>query len=1252
MSTLKKIFIGSVMVMTVMSMSVVVAPQAKAAASAGDLIKISGLSSVYYLGANGKRYVFPNEATYFSWYKDFSGVVTIPQSEMEGYPLAANVVIRPGTKLVKSPSINTVYAVEPNGVLRSIVSEQNAINLWGANWAKKVVDVIDSFFVNYTVGSPLAVGQYPVGQLVKTSGSPDVMLLAADGTARKFATEAAFNANNYNFDYVATAPSTYVLPSSGATVAGVESALTNVAQSGTVPGPVAGGSGLTVALASDTPASTTVPKGAPADFLKFNLTASNDGAVTVNSIKLTADGLGVATNIDGVTVYVDGVRTANAKDIDSNKEANFNFSNGLVIPAGQTKSVLIRATINDTNNHNLFVAKASDISAAGATVAGSFPISGNTMSAADVAVGTLTASAGTNPANPKLGDVGALLASMKLSNGNVEDIAVSSITLKLSDGTATADEDFENVGMYVSGVKVASSAGFAKGSKFVTFNFDTPYLIQKNKDKKFDVKGDVISGAGRTFAISLDSTSDIIAMGKSYNTNSIVAGSYAGGSDGAGTVLEITTGAVSLEKVEAPSSKVRADTTNVVLGTLKVTANSGKNVTLSSMKLTITKSAGDDDGANANTTAFEGIENVRIQDQATGNSEDMSFLSGSGTTAKKYQNTSLDITLTSGVTKSFDVIADVTSVASSSAAYAVSLASAITSGAAADLTIKDEDSNETVTDITPNTISFNSVTVQAPSLTFSVNPLTAALNSVVGSTNVPVLNFNMEANSTDAIKVTEIIIEKVLATTQASSSLISQYRLYQDDGSASGILVKTVTGSSIDVTNQRVTFSDLSINVPKSESVKYFVTVDFVKDNNKAGRQTKWGLYGYTAEDATKGDAVFDTTNDTSSAGVFDSTIDSARTITLVGSGSLIVAINNTLTETLKNIYTVAGTNSPILAAIDLRAANEDVDVTDITVEQFNAVKARNTTNAPLMWKSLTLLDSDKVTPLKTVANITASTTFSDLPLVVGQQTKTIYLTGVSNNIGKDQIGALNASTTFDFADVSATGHGSGVDLTTTTNQASASTACSAGSVCYVNATAGAVNGDLNKTASSSLVGTLTSRISSVDLVSSGGGCTMSSALTAGVNTVAIIKVTTDNTGANTLQNGDTVKTILNSIQVDYTKTNTVFVAATGMTIEKCGGSESAVTGDVASTTAAFNMSGMVNENKIVSQGTVYYAVKVNVQSVSSTAGDSSFEVDLNNLDSNDSSAANFKWQDSSDANNKFALLLTNSKITGTKITN
>ena len=71
MKKLRKIFIVSVMIVTALSMSVVVAPSAGAAASAGDLIKMDGLSSVYYLAADNKRYVFPNESTYFPGMKIF-----------------------------------------------------------------------------------------------------------------------------------------------------------------------------------------------------------------------------------------------------------------------------------------------------------------------------------------------------------------------------------------------------------------------------------------------------------------------------------------------------------------------------------------------------------------------------------------------------------------------------------------------------------------------------------------------------------------------------------------------------------------------------------------------------------------------------------------------------------------------------------------------------------------------------------------------------------------------------------------------------------------------------------------------------------------------------------------------------------------------------------------------------------------------------------------------------------------------------
>jgi len=111
MITLKKIVASSIAATTILSLTLAFVPVTQAAvASAGDLIKQSGNSSVYYLGSDSKRYVFPNQATYMSWYNDFSMVKVIPQAELESYGIGGNVTVRPGTKLVKITTNPKVYA--------------------------------------------------------------------------------------------------------------------------------------------------------------------------------------------------------------------------------------------------------------------------------------------------------------------------------------------------------------------------------------------------------------------------------------------------------------------------------------------------------------------------------------------------------------------------------------------------------------------------------------------------------------------------------------------------------------------------------------------------------------------------------------------------------------------------------------------------------------------------------------------------------------------------------------------------------------------------------------------------------------------------------------------------------------------------------------------------------------------------------------------------------------------------------------
>lgn len=132
------------------------APSAHAAAPApGSLVK-GPLDAVYYYAVNGKRYVFPTEKTYLSWYADFSGVTTVSADELAALTVGGNATYRPGVRLVKINTDPKVYAVSAHGVLRWVQTEQLAQTLYGADWNQKIDDVPETYFVNYMIGSPIA----------------------------------------------------------------------------------------------------------------------------------------------------------------------------------------------------------------------------------------------------------------------------------------------------------------------------------------------------------------------------------------------------------------------------------------------------------------------------------------------------------------------------------------------------------------------------------------------------------------------------------------------------------------------------------------------------------------------------------------------------------------------------------------------------------------------------------------------------------------------------------------------------------------------------------------------------------------------------------------------------------------------------------------------------------------------------------------------------------------------------------------
>lgn len=121
----------------------------------GSRVKTAASKAVYYCGADGKRYVFPNDKTYYTWFANFNGVTTLTDEQLAALPLGGNVTYRPGVKMVKIQSDPKVYAVDRGGTLRWVQTPEIAAAMYGADWAKKVEDVSDAFFINYKVGEPI-----------------------------------------------------------------------------------------------------------------------------------------------------------------------------------------------------------------------------------------------------------------------------------------------------------------------------------------------------------------------------------------------------------------------------------------------------------------------------------------------------------------------------------------------------------------------------------------------------------------------------------------------------------------------------------------------------------------------------------------------------------------------------------------------------------------------------------------------------------------------------------------------------------------------------------------------------------------------------------------------------------------------------------------------------------------------------------------------------------------------------------------
>jgi hypothetical protein len=388
-------------------------PTVAAAASAGDLIKGTSLTTVYYYGYDGMRYTFPNEKTYMTWYSDFSDVNTISDSALADLSLAGNVVYRPGSYWIKVQSDDKVYAVSTDGSIHWIESEDVAVDYAGSNWNTRIQDVPDVFFGDYTVGSSLMTATAFDGMLYMDGGSYYISW----GGEKRMVSSAGRSANGLMASMFLSG--TGIDDSSLTAGDDITSAVSSVMDAAqTVADEVSATGSVSISLASSTAAATTIPDAASGvNVATFKVTAGDAATIDVMNVALMGLASTSAFALSGVYLYEGNSRLTDGKSFNSStRKATFGSLN-LDFAAGETRYISVVVDMGNAGSSTTFSVglEGSDDIEAGGTVSGTFPLSGNTMSVVNSDVGSVTIVDTGSLSNPVVGASDAVISQFKLS---------------------------------------------------------------------------------------------------------------------------------------------------------------------------------------------------------------------------------------------------------------------------------------------------------------------------------------------------------------------------------------------------------------------------------------------------------------------------------------------------------------------------------------------------------------------------------------------------------------------------------------------------------------------------------------------------------------------------------------------------------------------------------------------------------------------------------------------------------------------
>jgi len=789
--------------------------------NSGDLIKASG-PSVYFYGNDGKRYVFPNEKTYFSWFVDFSSVKTITDAELAAITIGGNVTIRPGTKLVKITTDPKTYAVTKCGTLHWIESETVAKGLYGDAWATRVVDVPDSFFTNYTIGSSVATTVHPDGQLVTYTGDTNKYVVM-NGQKRKIADDAAFAANHWN---MVNAVVTTIAYAAGTDVAGAEADNFWTVSCGT--GAAVTNGSVTAALASDTPAGATIPKNAMSvPMIKVTLTAGSADAL-VTGLRFHRVGVGSTSDFANVYLYdQNGTRLTTGRSVNATSNiVEFNSLN-ITVPANGMKSYYVYADFstptNTGGNHAFELADAASVVMTGTgTVSGSFPVRGNVFVVGTASAGTLTIMPGPTPAYPVIGAKDVEISSFKLT-ASTNDIRVNRVTLY--QGGDINNTDLTNVTVWQGTTKVGSAPAI-DSSGHIVLTFDTSYLIPNGVTRVFSVHGDVAGRAGRHITTYVEYATDVNGTDTVYSSGcAVVITSF----DGTGTnKVDITTqgGTLTFAFNGPPSSNIAKGKLGVPMYNFSLTS-SDNDLEIRYLRVVLNSITASRICGSVATTKY--FRNIKIVNTDTGTTVmgPKELVCGTPTTGESL-NFNDTFTLKAGTTLNLAIAADLSNTEDVTNEF-ISKQYKFTFNAfqLGDVKVVTTGESLTLDKIVPNAATIgNTMTIKASSLSADLASTPVSGTIVKKSTMKPVVGIALGSGAQSDVTVTNLTlkcqanINGAGYTLAACSQRITSLALFDGD-------TQVGTAKAPDSTSGEAQISNMNMKVAKGTTKNLTVKATF-----------------------------------------------------------------------------------------------------------------------------------------------------------------------------------------------------------------------------------------------------------------------------------------------------------------------------------------------------------------------------------------------------------------------------------------